>query len=73
MLLPRMTVLTYYGSTSTFCRVRPGVILKSPVQVWEESAHRQELSKEIAHSFFVEWQILTKLGDHTRIVKSVRL
>ena len=68
-----MAHLTYYGSTSTVYRVRLGVVLKSPVQVWEKSSDRQNLTKEIAHSFFVERQILRKLGDHPRIVKSVHL
>ncbi|MCJ1474029.1 hypothetical protein MMC13_002687 [Lambiella insularis] len=64
-----MTTLTYYGSTCIFYRVRPGVVLKSPVQVWEKSLHRKKLSEEIAHSFFVERQIFEMLGQHPRIVK----
>ncbi|KAF2271830.1 kinase-like protein [Westerdykella ornata] len=63
-----MLALPYYGSTSTFYRIRPGVVLKSPVQVWEKSAHRHKLSERITNSFVVERQILEKLGDHPRII-----
>jgi hypothetical protein len=76
-VLSRMAALKYrstsYGSTSTFYRVRPGVILKSPTQVWEGSSHYQELTKELAHSFSAERQIFDKLGDHPRIVKFIHL
>ncbi|KAG9230401.1 kinase-like domain-containing protein [Amylocarpus encephaloides] len=59
-----MAALKYYGSTSSFSRVRPGVILKSPTQVWEE-----KLTKEFARNFLVKRQIFDRLSDHPRIVR----
>ena len=66
-----MAALRYEGSTSTFSRVRPGVIIKSPKQVWKESSSYNELTQKIAYNFYVERQILQRLGNHPRIVKLV--
>ncbi|KAB5511443.1 hypothetical protein GE09DRAFT_1180164 [Coniochaeta sp. 2T2.1] len=61
---------SFRGSTSRFCRVRQGVLLKYPVEVWRESSAYQKLTDEIANNFSVERQILDLLGEHPRIVSS---
>ncbi|KAI0810001.1 kinase-like domain-containing protein [Xylaria sp. FL0064] len=59
----------FQGSTSRFCHIKPGVILKYPVEVWKESGAYQKLTDEITNNFLVERQILDLLGEHPRIVK----
>jgi hypothetical protein len=61
----------FQGSTSRFCRIEPGVILKYPIEVWKESCAYQKLTDEITNNFSVERQILDLLGEHPRIVKFV--
>jgi len=68
-----MVALKYNGSTSTFSRVRPGVILKSPTQVWKESSSYDQLTRKFALNFSIERRIYEKVGDHPTIVKFVLL
>lgn len=61
----------FQGSTSRFCQIEPGVILKYPVEVWKESCAYRKLTDEITNNFSVERRILDLLGEHPRIVKFV--
>lgn len=62
---------SYQGSTSRFYRVRQGVLLKYPLEVWRESSAYQKLTDEIANNLSVERQILDFLGEHPRIVRFI--
>lgn len=52
------------GSTSIISRLKPGVVLKSPLVL---EAHA--LAEDVKRSFIVEEKILGILGDHPRIMK----
>src|SRR5262249_45958164 len=58
------------GSTAILFRVRPGVVLKAGVQILEDQVPRERPS--VAKHYFVERQILERLGDHPRIVRYAR-
>ncbi|KAK5995962.1 Spindle assembly checkpoint kinase-like protein [Cladobotryum mycophilum] len=58
----------YIGSTSMFCRVKPGVLLQYPMPLCNASTGPNELTERFAHKFLVERQILPLLGSHPRIV-----
>ncbi|KAI9652865.1 MAG: hypothetical protein M1821_007783 [Bathelium mastoideum] len=60
---------TCRGSTSCIFSVRPGVVVKQPADVWEESSAYSRLTKKIANNFLVERRIMEALGAHPRIVK----
>ncbi|KAH6637169.1 kinase-like domain-containing protein [Chaetomium tenue] len=53
-----------YGSTCSIEPAFPGAVLKKPHQVTNEG-----IEKRIANNFFVERQILKRLGQHPRIVR----
>ncbi|KND86401.1 putative serine/threonine-protein kinase gdt2 [Tolypocladium ophioglossoides CBS 100239] len=63
-----MALESFQGSTSHFCRVKRGVVLKYPVQIWSESSSHKLLTDKIANNFSVERQIFHLLGSHPRIV-----
>ncbi|KAL9101971.1 MAG: hypothetical protein Q9163_002829 [Psora crenata] len=65
-----MDRLNWRGSTSQFERTAPGVILKAPMKFWMEHAE-PETRKEVEKAFFIEKQILERLGGHPRIVPFV--
>ena len=59
------------GSTSALIPLRPGVVLKSPREIWKESAAYEELREKIKREFLIEREIFQLLGSHPRIVKFV--
>ncbi|RDA88202.1 hypothetical protein CP532_6794 [Ophiocordyceps camponoti-leonardi (nom. inval.)] len=66
-----MAEAEFEGSTSELLRVREGVVLKYPRQIWRESKLYTFLTESINTSFSVERQILETLEHHPRIVKWV--
>lgn len=66
-----MESLPYLGSTSQFSRIRPGVIVKLPVEVWKGNPNHEKLEEENARAIAIERQILKKLSPHPRIVPFV--
>lgn len=53
-----------YGSTSLIKRVRPGYVVKEPLQF-----KKSGLAEKVSRCFSVEPLILERLGQHPRIVK----
>ncbi|KAL9635344.1 MAG: hypothetical protein Q9204_002659, partial [Flavoplaca sp. TL-2023a] len=56
-------------STSAIIYLRPGVVLKSPREIWKESAAYEKLREKIKREFLIEREIFQLLGSHPRIVK----
>lgn len=54
------------GSTSTITQIKPGVVLKQPLNFKTKG-----LADKVNRCFSVEPLILQKLGHHPRIVKKV--
>jgi hypothetical protein len=66
-----MQRLAYIGSTSHFFDGGNGVVIKSPMKIWEGNTNRQALEADNAEAFRIERRILERLGDHPRIVPFV--
>ena len=64
-----MQKLEYIGSTSTFYRLRPGVIVKKPKTGWVDTQGEEDCVRAIN----LEHQILQHLGSHENIVPYVDL
>lgn len=58
-------------STSAIIYLRPGVVLKSPREIWKESTAYEKLREKIKREFLIEREIFQLLGSHPRIVKFV--
>ncbi|KAF2105676.1 kinase-like domain-containing protein [Lophiotrema nucula] len=63
-----MQRLPYLGSTSHLFGAGDGVVIKSPMKIWEGNANRKALEAENAKAFDIERKILERLGHHPRIV-----
>lgn len=66
-----MECLPYIGSTSSFFRIGPGVIIKRPMKIDKTFLCREAFEKENQDAILIERKILEKLGKHPRIVPSV--
>lgn len=66
-----MQRLPYIGSTSHFFGAGDGVVVKSPMKIWEANANRRALEAKNAEAIDMERQILERLGHHPRIVPFV--
>lgn len=65
-----MEKLSYFGCTSNFYRVRPGVLVKNPSEVWKPHPARWQ---ECLEAISLEHQIFKHLGHHRTIVKYVHV
>jgi hypothetical protein len=51
-----------------FVRVRPGVLVKTPLKVRDDHPRREERNEENRRAFAIEKQIFEHLGSHPAIV-----
>lgn len=66
-----MKRLSYLGSTADFFSAGDGVVIKSPMTVWEGNENRHFLEAQNVEVISIERKILERLGQHPRIVPFV--